>query len=272
VTAENHPTTQNYGMAGSHGTSAGTNSDDPDQIRREIEQTQANLSTDVDALTEKVTPGRIVERRVERVRGTAARWKDKVMGSNPLRSGAGTITGTHSSGGALGGGARGAASQIAGSVSDTTSSAASTVSDTASSAASAVSDTASTASAVVADAPRMARQQTQGNPLAAGLIAFGAGWLISSLLPASRREQELASQAKDRAGELGQPVAEAARQAATEVKDNLAQPAQEAVESVRSTATEAGRTVAEEGHAAAEQVQGQARDSAGNVRQNASPS
>jgi hypothetical protein len=272
VTAENHPTTENYGTAGSYGTSAGTNSDDPDQIRREIEQTQANLSTDVDALTEKVTPGRIVERRVERVRGTAARWKDKVMGSNPLQSGGGTITGTHSSGVAVGGGARDAANQVAGTVSDTTSAAASTVSETASSAASTVSDTASTAAGVVADAPRMARQQARGNPLAAGLIAFGAGWLISSLLPASRREQELASQAKDRASDLGQPVAEAARQAATEVKDNLAQPAQEAVESVKSTATEAGRTVADEGRSAAEQVQGQAQDSAGNVRQNASPS
>jgi hypothetical protein len=257
VTAENHPTTQNYGTAGSYGTT----SEDPDQIRREIERTQANLSTDVDALTEKVTPGRIVERRVERVRGTAGRWKDKVMGSNPLRSGGGAITGTHSSGGALGGGARDTADQMVGSVSDTTSSAAS-----------AVSDAASTAADVVADAPQTARRQTQGNPLAAGLIAFGAGWLISSLLPAGRREQELAGQAKDRASELGRPIVEAARQAATEVKDNLAEPAQEAVGSVRSTATEAGRTVAEEGRAAAGQVQGQAQDSAGNVRQNASPS
>ena len=48
-----------------------TTPSDPDQIRREIERTQANLSTDVDALTEKVSPGRIVERRVNRVRGTA---------------------------------------------------------------------------------------------------------------------------------------------------------------------------------------------------------
>ena len=55
------------------------------------------------------------------------------------------------------------------------------------------------------------------------------------------------------------------------MKDNLAQPAQQAVESVRSTATNAGRTIADEGRAAAGQVQGQAQESAGNVRQNASP-
>jgi hypothetical protein len=59
---------------------------DPGQIRREIEQTQANLSQDVDALTEKVTPSKIVERRVDRARDTATRLKDKVMGANPTHS------------------------------------------------------------------------------------------------------------------------------------------------------------------------------------------
>ena len=37
----------------------------PEEIRREIERTQANLSQDVDALTERVTPSKIVERRVD---------------------------------------------------------------------------------------------------------------------------------------------------------------------------------------------------------------
>jgi hypothetical protein len=78
----------------------------------------------------------------------------------------------------------------------------------------------------------VARRQAQGNPLAAGLIAFGAGWLVSSLLPASRREQQLAEQARDKATELGQPLAEAAKQAATEVKNNLQEPARQAVETL----------------------------------------
>ncbi|WP_219414114.1 DUF3618 domain-containing protein [Pseudonocardia nigra] len=236
----------------SYGTGGGQAAD-PDQIRRDIERTQSHLSTDVDALTEKVTPGRVVERRMNRARSTAGRWKDKVMGSNPLHSSTHTVSGTHA-----GGGARETAHHMADSVSGTTSSGASGVSDAASSAAHTVSE-----------APAAARRQAQGNPLAAGLIAFGAGWLISSLLPASNREQELATQAKDRAGEYGQPVAEAAKQAATEVKDNLSGPAQEAAESVRSTATEAGRTVADEGRSAGQQVQGQAKDSAGHVRDNA---
>jgi hypothetical protein len=221
---------------------------DPDQIRREIERTQANLSNDVDALTEKVTPSRIVERRVDRAKGAAGRLKDKVMGSDYGPTGR---TGAHSVQG------------IAGSVGETASSTASTISDTA-------SDAAATAATAVQEAPQAVRRQTQGNPLAAGLIAFGAGWLISSLLPASRREQELAEQAKNKATELGQPLADAAKQAATEMKDNLQEPAQQAVESVKSTATDAGRTVADEGRYAAQDVRASTQDAAGTVRQHTS--
>ena len=55
---------------------------DPDQLRRDIERTQAALSQDVNALGEKVSPGRIVGRRVDRVRGSASRLKDRVMGND----------------------------------------------------------------------------------------------------------------------------------------------------------------------------------------------
>jgi hypothetical protein len=77
--------------------------------------------------------------------------------------------------------------RVMGTASDTTSSTghgiSSTVSgvgDAASSAASSVVETASSTGAA-------ARRRTAGNPLAAGLIAFGAGWLVSSLLPASKQ-------------------------------------------------------------------------------------
>jgi uncharacterized protein DUF3618 len=232
-------------------TSPVTDPNDPDQIRREIERTQAHLSNDVDALTEKVTPSRIVERRVDRAKDTASRLKDKVMGSD---SGPTNPYGRHTGQSVQG---------MAGSVAGTASATASSISDTA-------SDAASSAAAAVQEAPHAVRRQTQGNPLAAGLIAFGAGWLISSLLPASRREQELAEQAKNKATELGQPLAEAAKQAATEMKDNLQEPAQQAVESVKSTATDAGRTVADEGRYAAQDVHSSTQDAAGTVRHNAS--
>src|SRR5687767_3575640 len=55
--------------------------DDPDQLRRDIERTQRNLSTDVDLLAEKVTPGRIVHRRVNRTRRAMTTMRDRVMGT-----------------------------------------------------------------------------------------------------------------------------------------------------------------------------------------------
>ena len=247
-----------------------TTSSDPEQIRREIERTQASLSQDVDALTEKVTPGKIVERRVDRARDAATRLKEKVMGSDPY--------GRHGSGESVGGSVLSAASTATDRVSGTASSAASSVQDAASSAASSVQgaassaagtvqDAASTAVGAVQEAPQAIRRQARGNPLAAGLIAFGAGWLVSSLLPASRREQELADQAKQVAQEKVQPAAQqVAQQVATEVKENLREPAQQAVESVRSTAQDAKDTVTEEGRSAAQDVQGRAQDAAGNVR------
>ena len=231
-----------------------TASDDPEQLRREIERTQAALSQDVDALTEKVTPGKIVERRVDRARDAATRLKEKVMGSDPYSG--------HSSGG----GVRQAASHAADRVSGTASSATASVQDAASSAASSVQDAAATAADAVQQAPQAIRRQTRGNPLAAGLIAFGAGWLVSSLLPATRREQELADQAKQVAQEKVAPVAQ---QVAGEVRENLREPAQQAVDSVKATAQDAKDTVADEGRLAAQDVSGRAQEAAGTVRTNA---
>ena len=178
---------------------------DPERLRRDIERTQQNLSTDVDRLAEKVTPGRIVHRRVDRARNAVTRMRDRVMGTTPN----GDVMST----------ARDRLGDAASSVADSTSSAASNVAQ------------------AVQEAPQAVRRGTEGNPLAAGLIAFGAGWLLSTLAPASRTEQRLTERAKEAAQEYGQPVAEHLGQAATDLRDNLREPAQQAAESVRQTAT-----------------------------------
>ena len=160
---------------------------DPDQIRGNIEQTQANLSADVDALTDKVSPPRIVERRVNQTRTAVTSLKDRIMGST----------------------------------SEHTSNLTGTVSDSASSARDTVAAKASSAADMASNAPDLARQRTRGNPLAAGLIAFGAGWLLSSLLPATETEQQVASQVKDVAAEKGRPVAQQLQQAGQEAAQDL---------------------------------------------------
>jgi ElaB/YqjD/DUF883 family membrane-anchored ribosome-binding protein len=201
---------------------------DPDRLRSEIEYTQRNLSTDVDLLAEKVTPGRIVRRRTERARRAVTGLRDRVMGS-------------------------------AADTKDSASTAASSVADRASSVA---DDAARTAR----EAPQAIRRGTEGNPIAAGLIAFGAGWLLSTLAPPSRPEQELAAQATDWAREHSGPVQEELGQLARDMRD----PAQQAVDSVRETATDAADTVKDDARAAAGDVGDRAERARSSVQDNRS--
>jgi hypothetical protein len=221
-------------------------STDPDQIRSEIDQTQRELSADVDALTEKISPQRIVERRVRRTRTAMTNVKDKIMGST---SDAYQTAGSTTSGVGDSVGARAAAARD-------------TVAGTASSAV----DTVSSAVDTVRSAPDTARRGTQGNPLAAGLIAFGAGWLLSALLPASEPEQRVASQVKDFAAEQGRPMAEELGQAGQQAAQELKESAQQRAEAVRETAADAASTVTGEALSAASDVTDQAQQAAGQVR------
>jgi len=205
-------------------TGQSTRSDDPEVIRRDIEATRADLSRDVDALTEKVSPARVVERRVDRAKGAVGSVKEKVMGS------------ASTDGGALG------------SATDKASSVTSTVGDAATS------------------APTVARQRTQGNPLAAGLIAFGAGMLISSLLPASEKEKQAASVVKDKASEHSDTLTAPLKEAAGSAKENLHGPAQDAVASVKGTAADAASTVKDEAAHAKDDVAGSAQQAKDEVQ------
>ena len=117
----------------------------------------------------------------------------------------------------------------------------------------------------------MVRRRAEGNPLAAGLIAFGAGWLLSSLLPASTPEQQVATQVKDFATEQGRPAARQLGEAGQQAAQQLRESAQQRAESVKETAADAASTVAGEAKSAASDVTGQAQQSAGQVKDHASP-
>ena len=95
----------------------------------------------------------------------------------------------------------------------------------------------------IASAPNAARRTTQGNPLAAGAVAFGIGLLVAAAFPPSEKEQELAREIKDKA----QPLTDQITAAGKEVADNLAGPAKDAVESLKESATEAVQAVQGEG-------------------------
>lgn len=205
--------------------------EESDQLRQEIDRTRQELGTDVDALTEKVSPKRVVERRVDKTKDAIGGLKEKVMGTTSdatSSTGHGLSSGVQSVQGAAGTAVSGV-QNAAGSVGET------------------------------------ARRKAQGNPFAAGVVAFGLGWLVSSLLPSSQKERELAHTVKDQA----QPVVEQAGQVLGEVKDNLQAPAQEAVQSVKETAADAAGTVKQQAGSAAGDVRQQTQASGQHVREQA---
>lgn len=187
---------------------------EPDQLRADIERTRAELDRDVDALTEKVSPGRVVDRRVQRTRSTVRSWKDKVMGST---------------------------SSAAGSVSSGVGS----VGDTASGAVHGAGDAVQSATGTIED-------RTRGNPLAAGVIAFGVGWLVSGLLPATKVEERAGGKVREVATEHGGAVTEQVRSVASDVAEQMKEPAREAAQSVQERAREGAQTVTDEGRSQAQ--------------------
>jgi uncharacterized protein YjbJ (UPF0337 family) len=201
-----------------------TTSSDPDEIRAEIEQTRAQLSEDVDRLGESAAPKNVARRQVDRAKEAAVSLKDSITDS-----------------------VMGKADDVGTGLSD---------------AQGALSDRAASAKDTLSGVPDSTRARTRGNPLAAGLIAFGAGLLISSLIPSSQKEQEAVGRLQEKA----EPLKEQISQAASDLAAGLKEPTQQAVDSVKETATQAADNVKAEGSGAAGDVRQQVQDSKENVQ------
>jgi uncharacterized protein YjbJ (UPF0337 family) len=206
---------------------------DPEVLRAEIARTRAELSDNVDTLTDTANPKNIAHRQTDKVKSAARGVREHLMGApdDPYDSGtlgerADTVKGT--------------AAGVLGSAQDRASGALDTVSD----------------------APSQVQRKTRGNPLAAGLIAFGIGYLISSAIPSSEKEQEAAIRLQEKAAPLKEKVSEAAG----DVADRLREPAQQAAASVKDAATDAVSNVKDESVSARDDVQGQVRDPATTVK------
>jgi hypothetical protein len=90
-------------------------------------------------------------------------------------------------------------------------------------------------------------RRPSGAPIPAGVMALSAGFLVGSLLPPSRREQELARRMEP---ELGAAVHEA-KAAGSQVVADLREPAREAAETVKESARREARSAGEEAKEAA---------------------
>ncbi|WP_353952033.1 DUF3618 domain-containing protein [Knoellia sp. S7-12] len=185
----------------------------PDEIRREIDQTRGQLSSDVNALSETVSPSNVARRQANKVSSAATSAKDRVMG---------TAEDLRSSG----------------------------------------SDAASGVGHAPGAAADKARDKARGNPLAAGMVALGVGWLVGSMLPASEKEKQASAALKDKA----QPLRDEAKSLAQDTVHELQEPAEKAGQSVKEAAMDAKDNVAQEGRSTADDVRHQAQDSADTVR------
>jgi len=121
------------------------------------------------------------------------------------------------------------------------------------------------------------RRTTDGNPLAAGLVAFGAGLLAGSLLPESRTENKVASEVQRKAqGPLRDQVQHSASAVADQVGDRAEQAKDRVVDETREAKDEitsdvGDRTDAVQDHArsAAEDVREDVEDRAEQIRDQA---
>jgi len=204
----------------------------PEQIRAEIEQTRRNLGYDVDAMAEKVSPAKVVERRKNKVADRLNYWKESIMGSaddanaqlNHQRQ-------------QLADSAHGAADQAR--------------------------DAAYQARDAASQVPGRIKQGTRGNPLAAGVIALGAGWLIGSLFPGAPKGEERGGQGEDAA----QPLVQEAQSVAKDMGQNLQEPAKEAAESVKSQAQSGAERVKSDAQSEADHLKTEAQSSGQTVKE-----
>lgn len=107
------------------------------------------------------------------------------------------------------------------------------------------------------DVASTAQDQLQGSPLAAGLVAFGAGVVLASMLPASRMEAEAAHRVVETAKEH-QDVLEDAKSAGQEIVQNLKDTASDSARQVKDSAQESAQTVKQESQSSAQSVKDEA--------------
>ena len=179
-----------------------------EELRMDIAEERRELAESIEAIGDRVSPGRMVERRTNRVKDRLTSVKDTVMGAAP------SMPHPH------------APSMSTPSMPD-------------------VSGT------------------TRGNPLAAGLVAFGTGLLAAAVFPATRKEAEVAQSAREAVEPLAQEVGK-------EVASGLQDKAKEAAEQVKATATESAEQVKEAATAATEHAKDAASSATAEVKDRAS--
>jgi len=211
----------------------------PEELRRDIELTRVGMSENLDAIGDRVSPGRIMERRRNRLRAGWTSLRGRVMGTPE------DTTGTVAAGTPSGSG---------------------------------IGDRVGGAGEALRSAPETARQQAQGNPLLAGAVAFGAGFAAAAIFKGSETEAQAAQRLKEAAEPLKEEATSIAREVASSVQESgqqaaeqLKESATQSAEQVKQTAQAKAEETKEAGTSAAAEVKDQASSSAQQVKDQPRP-
>lgn len=195
----------------------------PDEIEDQIRKQRQEMSSTLEAIGDRVSPGQAVNRQRRRIRSRVQSWRTRVMGSRDWGEQARRM---QQQGGQ------------------------------------AVGEAMERTEHGMQQAPHMVERQTRGNPMAAGLVAFGTGLLIGSVIPESRAERDAARRVAP-----GMPqVADEVRHAGEEVASETGEAAKREAQELRESAGESMRHVTEEARESGQQVADEARHSAQELR------
>jgi gas vesicle protein len=187
-----------------------------DEVRTEIEDTRQDMSETIDAIADRTSPRRVIGRRRERIADGWRSVRERVMGRAEDTYGS-AMDATHDL-------SAGAEERAGGLVEQ------------------------------ARHAPDTVAQQTQGAPVAAGLIAFGGGLLLASLIPPSEPERRVA----DKVREQTRPLQDELKRAGQEVTDDLRTTAREGAEQVKQRANEAAGTIGDDVRASSQELKNEA--------------
>ena len=205
---------------------------DTQELRREIENTRGDLGGTIDEIEDRVSPRRIAQRRKSRMKESIGGVRDRVMGT---------------------------AQTAVGGVTD----AAHGVTDRVSGAGGTVSDTASNAAGTARNAPQAAIQQTEGNPLLAGVVAAGVGFLASVIFPGTQAE----GQAVQKLQEKAQPLKDEAKNVGQQMASSLQEHGQQAAQEMKGTVSESGQQIKDTAQQSAQQTKEAGQQGASDVAQ-----
>ena len=166
------------------------------------------MTETLDAIGDRMSPSRIVQRRKNRMTASVHNLRDRVMG-------------------------------------------------TASDARQGLSDAAVGTTDAIKHTPDAIASGTQGAPLVAGAIAFGAGFLVAAVFSPTETEKRASAKVM----ETLEPAKEQLMDSAKEVADHLKEPVKEAAQDIKAAAGDSAETIKSTAHDAADATKSQASDS-----------